>query len=153
MPEQQRRPVEQRRPRLVDPGYLEWLRAQPCACGCRQAPPCDAAHVRASSLNYDKPLTGAGRKPDDKWALPLKRAHHVAQHAFGDEILWWNAHGVNDVFALCQRYYRRYGGTGGKPQTKKRRAYMRRPADKRKKIPRRPFPEQQRKLRSKPQWT
>lgn len=120
----------QRRPRMVDTGYLAWLRDQPCACGCNQPPPCDAAHVRAASFVYDKPITGAGQKPDDRWALPLKHSHHMRQHAHGDELGYWAAHGVADVFALCIAYYRRYGGDGGSVQVKaykpRKRAKVRR---------------------------
>lgn len=162
-----------RRPRLVDPGFLAWLREQPCACGCRQGPPCDAAHLRAGSIVYDKPYPGLGRKPDDAWATPLKREHHRAQHDFGDELGWWAAHGVKDPFALCIKYYSAYGGKGGRPIRKGKAGKPRRaeiglgsscsvlassgpegdgasrlPKAKRK-IPSRPFPKQQRKLRSK----
>jgi hypothetical protein len=99
--------LRQRRPRRLDAGYLAWLRGLPCAC-CGQRPPCDAAHLRAASAAYDKPITGTANKPDDCWALPLKHHHHMAQHAYGDELGWWAEHGVSDPFLLCQRYYERY---------------------------------------------
>jgi hypothetical protein len=99
--------LRQRRPRQTDPKYLAWLREQRCACGCLQGPPCDAAHLRASSHEYNK-SSGFGQKPDDKWALPLKHAHHMAQHAYGDELGWWRERGVVNPFALCIRYYRNY---------------------------------------------
>jgi hypothetical protein len=73
-----------------------------------QGPPCDAAHLRASSAKYDKPNAGVGNKPDDKWALPLTHMHHMQLHAFGDEEGWWRAHGVSDPFALCKDYYREF---------------------------------------------
>jgi hypothetical protein len=97
-----------RQPRITDAGYLAWLREQRCACGCLQGPPCDAAHVRSSSLKYNKRPTGFGERPDDRWALPLKHSHHMAQHAFGSELAWWQHHGVNDVFKLCLQHYDRY---------------------------------------------
>jgi hypothetical protein len=99
--------LRQKQPRLSDPGYLKWLRAQRCACGCLQGPPCDAAHLRVSSLEYGKPLTGIGRKPDDCWALPLKHWHHMDQHQHGDELGWWAARGLNP-FVLCLAHYNRY---------------------------------------------
>jgi len=99
--------LRQRRPRQSDLHYLKWLRTQSCACGCHQGPPCDAAHLRASSLDYDKDITGIGIKPDDKWALPLKHAHHMDQHN-NNELDWWRARGVADPFALCIEYYRRF---------------------------------------------
>ena len=52
-----------RQPRLIDNGYLAYLRRQPCACGCGKGPPSDAAHIRIGSLAYDKPPTGMGEKP------------------------------------------------------------------------------------------
>jgi hypothetical protein len=116
--------MSQRRPRLVDPKYLEWLRNQYCACGCHQPPPCDPAHLRASSLKHDKPLTGMGRKPDDRWALPLKHAHHMKQHEWGDEVGWWKSRGVSDPFGLCNEYYFvRFGGKGGTPRKNKPKSW------------------------------
>lgn len=101
--------LRQKRPRQLDPGYLKWLRTQRCACGCLQGPPCDAAHLRASSRAHDKPMSGMGMKPDDKWALPLCHIHHMAQHFSRlGEIGWWREKGVTDPFALCLSYYERY---------------------------------------------
>ena len=100
-------PLRQRRPRQHEPDYLKWLRAQRCACGCLEGPPCDAAHVRASSLEYGKPLAGMGAKPDDRWAVPLKHQHHMSQHSQG-ELHWWALRGIEDPFALCLEHYRRY---------------------------------------------
>ncbi len=125
-----------RTPRLLDPGYLAWLRMQPCACGCARTP-CDPAHVRSGALKY-KPLTGLGRKPDDRWAVPLHHGCHMRQHAHGDELGWWYDHGVYDVFALCKRYYATYGGTGGKPQARKI-VKPRKPKSERARIQSRPF--------------
>ena len=101
------RPLRQRKPRLRDPAYLAWLRKQRCACGCLQGPPCDAAHLRARSLEHDKESPGIGAKPDDRWALPLKHAHHMKQHDHGDELDWWSLRGI-DPFKLCLTYYERY---------------------------------------------
>jgi hypothetical protein len=100
--------VRQRQPRQKDPRYLSWLRRQRCACGCLQGPPCDAAHLRASSAKYDKPNAGVGQKPDDKWALPLRHAHHMAMHDYGDEVGWLAMHGIKDPFATCQMYYQEF---------------------------------------------
>jgi surface antigen len=103
--------LRQRQPPLRDPGYLAWLRKQRCAC-CKQAPPCDAAHLRATSFVYGK-AGGIGMKPDDRWALPLKHNHHMAQHAHGNELEWWAAQGVENPFDLCVTYYKRYLLTKG----------------------------------------
>lgn len=100
--------LRQRLKRQRDPEYLAWLRMQRCACGCLQAPPCDAAHLRASSAEHDKINAGIGNKPDDKWALPLKHSHHMAMHDYGDERGWWEKHGVSDPFALCLEYNEKF---------------------------------------------
>ncbi|HET9538082.1 MAG TPA: hypothetical protein VFP43_22505 [Mesorhizobium sp.] len=49
-----------------------------------------------------------GQRPDDRWALPLKHHHHMAQHAYGNELEWWEKRGVADPFGLCIDYYQRY---------------------------------------------
>ena len=100
--------LKQRQPRQRDPKYLAWLRTQRCACGCLQGPPCDAAHLRASSAKYDKPNGGIGQKPDDRWALPLKHSHHMNLHLHGDELRWFALHGIPDPFATCKMYYAEY---------------------------------------------
>ena len=149
--------LRQREPREHDEKYLEWLRSKPCCCGCGKPPPSDAAHLRVGSLAYDKRPTGLAEKPHDRWAFPLNRRCHEAQHAFGSELVFWEQHGI-DPFALCVRFYAEFGGTGGKPKTKRLRNsdyYTRPPPKKRQKIksaktiPSRPFPNKQRKLRSK----
>lgn len=40
--------------------------------------------------------------------MPLKHAHHMAQHAYGDEVGWWSLHGVPDPFERSMRYYAAY---------------------------------------------
>ena len=139
--------MPERRPRLVDPGYLAWLRKQRCVCGCMQGPPCDAAHLRAASHGHSKPQTGMARKPDDKWALPLKHTHHMAQHEYGDELGWWAAHGIHDPFALAIRLYKQYGGDGGRPVPRRTTIKPRLPREQRRTIPSRPF---QKRNRSRP---
>jgi hypothetical protein len=93
---------------MIEPRYLAWLRQQRCACGCLQGPPCDAAHLRAGSIIYNKPRLGIGEKPDDQWALSLLHAHHMDQHAHGNELEWWKARGIDDPFALARRYFERW---------------------------------------------
>jgi len=127
-------------PRMVDPGYLKWLKRQPCVCGCGKGPPCDAAHLRVGSLEYGKPYPGMRRKPDDKWALPLRRECHMKQTNEFGELQFWTMRGIDDPFALCLHYYWRYGGKGGTPEHKPKT---------RRKIASRPFPKQQRPFRGK----
>jgi hypothetical protein len=105
--------LRQRQKRISDPDYLAWLRTQRCACGCLRGPPCDAAHIRATSFIYEKHNAGIGAKPDDKWALPLLHECHMQQHAHGNELDWWQFRGVRDPFALAIRHYRQF--KRGKP--------------------------------------
>ncbi len=99
--------LRQRQPRQREPQYLAWLRLQGCSCGCKSPPPSDAAHLRAGSIVHDKPITGMGTKPDDRWALPLRHDHHMAQHRHGSELSWWSAHGI-EPFSLTMWYYTSY---------------------------------------------
>lgn len=109
--------MNQRRPRLHDEAYLAWLRTRRCIA-CNSAPPCDAAHIREGSERHDKPMTGMGRKPDDKWCLPLCHDCHAAQHRFGTELAWWKIIKLNP-FKLAIDYYTQFGGKGGKPKKSK----------------------------------
>jgi hypothetical protein len=96
--------LRQRQPRVLNPRYLAWLRRQPCACGCGSPAPSDAAHIRTGSVLHGKRSVGMAEKPDDRWALPLKRSHHRAQHDYGNELGWWHAHNI-DLLKLSARYY------------------------------------------------
>lgn len=100
--------LRQREPRQREPKYLAWLRTKGCCCGCRSAPPSDAAHLRAGSILADKRPTGLAEKPHDRWALPLRHDHHMAQHAFGDELLWFAMHGIIDPWRKCRQFYAAY---------------------------------------------
>lgn len=100
--------LRQKQPRVLCPGYLKWLRRQPCACGCGSPAPSDAAHLRAGSVLHGKRHTGMSEKPSDCWALPLKHSHHMAQHHHGDELGWWSAHDVPDPFTLAMWFYAEY---------------------------------------------
>jgi hypothetical protein len=100
--------LRQRQPRIRDEGYLKWLRKQSCACGCGKPAPSDAAHLRAGSIAYGKEYPGLGAKPSDCWAMPLNRSCHMRQHAYGDELGFWAAHGVPDPFGRSMRYYAAY---------------------------------------------
>jgi hypothetical protein len=139
--------LRQREPRVLCPGYLAWLRKQGCACGCKSAPPSDAAHIRSGSVLYGKRWTGAGEKPSDCWALPLKHAHHMAQHDFGSEIEWWNAHGVNP-FETAIWYFKQYAKQADASviQIPKRARVVRKPKRKAK-IQTRSFGKQKRKFK------
>lgn len=128
--------MNQRQPRLLDPGYLAWLRKQPCACRCGRSAPSDAAHLRTG-------VTGMGRKPNDCCAVPLSHGCHMRQHAFGDEAAWFAQHGITDPLKLAERYYARYRAenpAANPPYVRKQRSIKdRKPRDQRAKIKGRGF--------------
>ena len=98
--------AKQRRPRQEDKDHLSFLRGLHCClCG---APGPDAAHIRAASPVHGKQESGLQRKPDDKWCLPVCRRHHDEQHNTGDELKFWDFHGL-DPFTLALALY---GATG-----------------------------------------
>jgi hypothetical protein len=104
--------LRQKQPRVEFPEYLAWIRKQGCACGCRSAPPSDAAHIRSGSMIHGKRATGMAEKPSDGWVLPLRHDHHMAQHDFGSELEWWSAHGINP-FDLAMLYRVEYLAEAG----------------------------------------
>lgn len=76
--------------RLIDERHLDRIRQLPClVCGKE---PAEAAHVRYASSQHNKPVTGLGRKPDDKWAVPLcpdcHRNGQGSQHTRGERAFW-----------------------------------------------------------------
>lgn len=80
-----------------DPAHLEYIRQCPCL-GCGMDPAGEAAHVRMASAVYGKPNPGIGRKPADKWSLPLCRDCHKVQHEHG-EAAFWEAIKLNPIIA------------------------------------------------------
>jgi hypothetical protein len=92
----------QRKERQHDKTYLAYTRRQPCilafAGDCNGA--VEATHLRFSDAKYGRINPGMGNKPSDKWVLPACHAHHVAQHAAGDERKWWSGWGI-DPSAEC----------------------------------------------------
>ncbi len=133
--------MAQRQPRLLDPGYLAWLRTKRC-CVCLRAPPCEAAHIRYSDASAGKVNPGIGRKPDDRYAVPLcswcHRKSPTSQHNIGDEALFWRSNMINPL-KFAADYYAEYGGDGGHPR-KPRPIKPRLPKEKRAKIFNRGFP-------------
>lgn len=77
-----KRRVNWRKPRQHDSEYLDRIRKLPClVCG---RTPSEAAHIRYASAAAAKTITGMGRKPDDRWTLPLCPEHHREQHKRGE---------------------------------------------------------------------
>lgn len=128
------------RQRLHDDGYLAFLRKQRCCCGCNQAPPSEAAHVRIGFF-------AMGKKPDDRFAVPLNRWCHRespdSQHA--NEKDFWARRNFSP-FAIAKRLYAEYGGDGGHPKVKRTTIKPRLPKEKRAKIQSRGFGPQKRKF-------
>jgi hypothetical protein len=87
------------------PTYLDLIRQLPCILSGR---PAEAAHIRYADAKHGKADTGAARKPDDKWCLPLApelhRMHKGCQHDAGDERAWWAQFGI-DPLEVCSRLW------------------------------------------------
>ena len=63
--------------------HLAFVRQLPCVA-CGKAAPSDAAHVRTGTDG------GVGRKPGDRYAVPLCMTCHAKQHRVG-ELTFWSA--------------------------------------------------------------
>lgn len=94
------------RGRERDNGYLAFLRRHPCACGCGRPAPSDAAHIRMASPSRGKLLTGMQVKPSDRFAVPLNRTCHEAQHSMS-EARFWSSRGL-DPFEIADRLFAEY---------------------------------------------
>ena len=95
-------PSSRKTKRIEDPKHLAFIRLLPSVISGER--PCEACHIRAGSAVHRKVWTGAGRKPDDLWCLPLTPAEHRAQHDMGDELAFWRLHEI-DPFELAVRLY------------------------------------------------
>lgn len=133
--------LRQRQPRLLDPGFLAFLRLQRCCC-CGKYPPVEAAHIRIG-------LFAKGMKPHDKHAVPLcgwcHRQSPYAQHAM-NETEFWARWGL-DPFDIAAKFYAEYGGDGGTPKKRRTIIRPRLPKERRAKIQSRGFGPQKRKFR------
>lgn len=91
-----------RQPRERNNAFLAFVRRHPCAvCG---SSPVDAAHTRFGNPAVGRLNPGMGAKPSDRFATPLCRTHHEAQHAHGNERAWWASVGI-DPDALSASLY------------------------------------------------
>jgi len=98
------KPAKRRKIRIgSSPTYLDLIRQLPCILSGR---PAEAAHIRYADSRFGKTETGAGRKPDDMWCLPLAPELHRlnigCQHDAGDERAWWAQWGLEPL-EICQR--------------------------------------------------
>jgi hypothetical protein len=89
-----------------DPTYLSRIRQCPCLrCGMD---PCGmAAHVRMGCNALGKKTAGTGRKPADRWAVPLCGDCHLrdndSQHKVGERQFWYGV-GINPLL-VCQHLW------------------------------------------------
>lgn len=117
------------RPRLHDDGYLAFLRTKPC-CLCGTTGDTEACHIRIG-------FRALGKKPDDRFAVPMCSTHHREQHSMNESEFW--ASYRRDPFAIATTCYEFYGGDGGKPR-KRKAVKPRKPKEQRAKIRSRGFP-------------
>lgn len=94
-------PSSKKTRRIEDPRHLAFIRLLPSVVSGEYG--CEACHIRAGSAVHKKVWTGAGRKPDDAWCLPLTPAEHRTQHSM-DELAFWRSHEI-DPFELAVRLY------------------------------------------------
>ena len=81
--------------RLRSKKHLAHVRSFGC-CIC-QNPACDAHHLRSEGH-----LASAALKNGDDFTIPLCRRHHDELHAFGDEKLFLDLHGIDAKLILAQ---------------------------------------------------
>lgn len=98
----------QRQPRERDPGFLAFLRRQPCAVahlgGC--SGPIEAAHIRYSDASKGR-NPGMQAKNHDRNANPLCRHHHQHDQHRRSERAFWEAAGL-DAYDNAARLYAEY---------------------------------------------
>src|SRR6266566_4143314 len=97
--------VRQRKPRVREPAYLVYIRSLECV-NCGNDISVEAAHVRRGSVEWNKPLTGLGVKPDDYWTVPLCSLHHSKQHSLGELLYWFEA--KIDAFLIAAKLRHAY---------------------------------------------
>jgi hypothetical protein len=97
---------EQRQPRKESHDHLDFIRQLPCVV-CGRPNETQAAHVRFASTQHGKHYTGAGRKPDDRWTVPLCGCCHLtgpeAQHK-SNEFAWWCLQGIDPLVIAALLY-------------------------------------------------
>ena len=75
--------------------WFSWLHQLPCVVTGVIGEQVQAAHIRsAQMLDFNKPNTGTGQKPDFPWCLPLLNSEHDKQHAMGSERAYWESVGM-----------------------------------------------------------
>lgn len=97
-------PHRRMKPSRKDSPHLNDIRQLPCILSGR---PAEAAHIRYGDARHNKPPTGMGQKPADKWTVPLcpelHRLLNGCQHD-SDERAWWEQFGIDPVFLAIMLY-------------------------------------------------
>ena len=79
------------------------------------------------------------KKPDDRFCVPLNAwCHRGPGQQHDGEAEFWRQRGL-DPFAIAERLYAEYGGTGGAPRVKRKKVKPRKPPHMRQKIRSRGF--------------
>ena len=79
------------------------------------------------------------KKPDDRFCVPLNAwCHRGPGQQHSGEAEFWRLKGL-DPFAIAERLYAEFGGDGGQPKVKRKKAKKRPPPEKRQKIRSRGF--------------
>lgn len=81
----------------ADADYLKDIRRCPCL-GCDNDPAGEAAHVRMS--DGPEKQGAMGKKPDDRWTVPLCHGCHMQQHQVGEKTFWERL-GLNPIAACA----------------------------------------------------
>lgn len=81
---------------VKDKEYLDWIRELPCLVELKS--PVEAAHLSKGDILYGHLGRGKGTKAGDRWALPLSKIQHEAQHTVG-EMRFWRALKINPYLA------------------------------------------------------
>lgn len=87
------------RDRKECPKFLAYLRTLPCIV-THARHEVEAAHIRFSDAAWKKINPGVGKKPDDKWALPLSaQMHRLGQNAQhnGNERAFWERNRIDPL--------------------------------------------------------
>ena len=102
-------PAKPAQNRERDPGFLAYLRRQPCEAahmgGCDG--PMEAAHIRFSDAAHGARNPGMQRKAHDRHANPLCRFHHQHDQHRGAERFFWERLG-KDAYTTAAGHYARY---------------------------------------------
>lgn len=88
---------------MKHPKHLIFIRQLPCLL-CGDNTSVEAAHIRYSDPDYQKPLTGMGIKPSDEWVIPLCGAHHRLQHSMSEREFWIKQ--GKDPLSYCKALWR-----------------------------------------------